>query len=113
MPLPCRLHIVPKPFSMLDGVALREIIKKEKPHYIVPEVEAADTATMVALEQEGGLTVIPTANAARLTMNREGIRTLAAGKLQLKTSPYAFAESLQELVSATQVIGLHVSLSRS
>ena len=90
--------------SMLDGVALRDIIKKEKPHYIVPEVEAIDTATLVALEQEG-FTVIPTANAARLTMNREGIRTLAAEKLQLKTSPFAFAESLQELVSATQVVG--------
>ena len=90
--------------SMLDGAALRDIIKKEKPHYIVPEVEAIDTAALVALEQEG-FTVIPTANAARLTMNREGIRTLAAEKLQLKTSPYSFAESLQELVSATQVIG--------
>jgi phosphoribosylglycinamide formyltransferase 2 len=90
--------------SMLDGAALRDIIKKEKPHYIVPEVEAIDTATLVALEQEG-FTVIPTANAARLTMNREGIRTLAAEKLQLKTSPYAFAENLPELVSATQLIG--------
>src|SRR5688572_18335617 len=90
--------------SMLDGMALRDIIKNEKPHYIVPEVEAIDTATLVDLEREG-FTVIPTANAARLTMNREGIRTLAAAKLQLKTSPYAFAASLQELISVTQAIG--------
>jgi phosphoribosylglycinamide formyltransferase 2 len=90
--------------SMLDGVALREVIKKERPHYIVPEVEAIDTATLVELEQEGFI-VIPTANAARLTMNREGIRTLAAEKLQVRTSQYAFAENLEELVSATQVIG--------
>src|SRR5687768_9461968 len=90
--------------SMLDGMALRDIIKKEKPHYIVPEVEAIDTATLVELEREG-FTVIPTANAARLTMNREGIRTLAAEKLHLKTSPYTFAASMEELKSATQVIG--------
>ena len=90
--------------SMLDGMALREIIKNEKPHYIVPEVEAIDTATLVELEQEG-FTVIPTANAARLTMNREGIRTLAGEKLELKTSPYAFAASLEELISVTRVIG--------
>lgn len=90
--------------SMLDGMALRDIIENEKPHYIVPEVEAIDTATLVDLEREG-FTVIPTANAARLTMNREGIRTLAAEKLQLKTSPYAFAASLQELISVTQAIG--------
>lgn len=90
--------------SMLDGMALRDIIKKEKPHYIVPEVEAIDTAALVELEREG-FTVIPTASAARLTMNREGIRTLAAEKLQLKTSPYAFAASLEDLISVTQVIG--------
>src|SRR5688572_3802689 len=90
--------------SMLDGAALREVITREKPHYIVPEVEAIDTAMLVELEQEGFI-VIPTANAARLTMNREGIRTLAVEKLQVETSPYAFAENLQELVSATQVIG--------
>jgi phosphoribosylglycinamide formyltransferase 2 len=90
--------------SMLDGAALREVITKEKPHYIVPEVEAIDTATLVELEQEGFI-VIPTANAARLTMNREGIRTLAAEKLQVETSPFAFAENFEMLVSATELVG--------
>src|SRR5688572_15607714 len=82
--------------SMLDGVALRRIIELEKPDYIVPEVEAIATGTLEELEQEG-FTVIPTASAARLTMNREGIRTLAAETLKVKTSPYAFAQSLEEL----------------
>ncbi|HEX6225156.1 MAG TPA: formate-dependent phosphoribosylglycinamide formyltransferase [Chryseolinea sp.] len=90
--------------SMLDGAALRAIIEKEKPHYIVPEVEAIDTATLVELEKEGFI-VIPTANAARLTMNREGIRTLAAEELQVRTSPYRFASSLGELMSAADAIG--------
>jgi phosphoribosylglycinamide formyltransferase 2 len=91
--------------SMLDGEALRRIIKQENPQYIVPEVEAIATSTLVELEQEG-FTVIPTANAARLTMNREGIRTLAAEKLQVKTSPYVFAENLNELVAATHKVGI-------
>ncbi|MFM7851861.1 MAG: NAD-dependent epimerase/dehydratase family protein, partial [Flammeovirgaceae bacterium] len=73
--------------SMLDGTALRAVIEKEKPTYIVPEVEAISTATLIELEKEG-FRVIPTANATKLTMNREGIRTLAAETLQLKTSPY-------------------------
>jgi phosphoribosylglycinamide formyltransferase 2 len=90
--------------SMLDGTALRSVIKKENPHFIVPEVEAIATDTLVELEQEG-FTVIPTATAARLTMNREGIRTMAAAKLQVKTSPYAFAESLEELKTVSSVIG--------
>jgi len=90
--------------SMLDGAALREVITREKPHYIVPEVEAIDTAMLVELEQEGFI-VIPTANAARLTMNREGIRTLAVEKLQVETSPYAFAENLQAVVAATELVG--------
>ena len=90
--------------SMLDGEALRKIIKQEKPQYIIPEVEAIDTLMLVELEKEG-FTVIPTANAARLTMNREGIRTLAAEELQVKTSPYAFASDLDELTSITQVFG--------
>ena len=68
--------------SMLDGVALRSIIEKERPDYIVPEVEAISTDTLVELEKEG-FRIIPTANATRLTMNREGIRTLAAEKLKL------------------------------
>ena len=90
--------------SMLDGAALREIIQLEKPHYIVPEVEAIATTTLVELEHDG-FTVIPTANAARLTMNREGIRTLAAKKLQVKTSPFAFAQSLEELKTVGREIG--------
>ncbi len=91
--------------SMLDGVALRQLIEKEKPDYIVPEVEAIATATLVELEKEG-FTVIPTANAARLTMNREGIRTLAAEELKVKTSPYRFANSKEEFVAAIKAIGL-------
>jgi phosphoribosylglycinamide formyltransferase 2 len=90
--------------SMLDGKALRNIIEQERPNYIVPEVEAIATNTLVELEQEG-FTVIPTANAARLTMNREGIRTLAAEKIMVKTSPYRFANSKDELVAATKAVG--------
>lgn len=91
--------------SMLDGKALREIIYKEKPNFIVPEVEAIATDTLVELEKEG-FCVIPTANAARLTMNREGIRTLAAEKLKLKTSPYQFADSSKEFAEAVKHIGI-------
>lgn len=91
--------------SMLDGAALRAIIEKEQPHYIVPEIEAIATDTLVALEAEG-FTVIPTARAARLTMNREGIRRLAAEELGLKTSPYRFAASRAEFEAAIAKIGL-------
>ncbi len=91
--------------SMLDGKALRELIEKEKPHYIVPEVEAISTDTLVELEREG-FCVIPTALAARLTMNREGIRTLAAEKLKIKTSPYKFANTKDEFVAAVNLIGM-------
>jgi phosphoribosylglycinamide formyltransferase 2 len=90
--------------SMLDGIALRAIIEKEKPDYIVPEVEAIATDTLVALEQEG-FRVIPTANAARLTMNREGIRTLAAEKLNVNTSPYSFAGTRIDFENAVRKIG--------
>lgn len=90
--------------SMLDGNALRALIEKEKPDFIVPEVEAIATETLVELEREG-FCVIPTANAARLTMNREGIRTLAAEKLKLKTSLYQFASTLEEFVLAVNSIG--------
>jgi phosphoribosylglycinamide formyltransferase 2 len=90
--------------SMLDGKALRDIIEKEKPNYIVPEVEAIATDTLVELEKEG-FQVIPTANAARLTMNREGIRTLAAEKLKVKTSLYRFASTLEEFTKSIQSIG--------
>jgi len=90
--------------SMLDARALRELIEKERPDYIVPEVEAIATQTLVELENEG-FRVVPTANAARLTMNREGIRTLAAEKLKVKTSPYCFALTYDEFVEAILKIG--------
>lgn len=90
--------------SMLDGEKLAEIIRKEKPDYIIPEVEAIATETLLELEQEG-FNVIPTANATKLTMNREGIRTLAAEELNLSTSPYQFAGSKEEFVSAVNKIG--------
>jgi phosphoribosylglycinamide formyltransferase 2 len=90
--------------SMLDGDALREIIEREKPTYIVPEIEAIATDTLIELEQEG-FTVVPTAQAAKLTMNREGIRRLAAETLGLKTSPYRFAETESEYKAAIEEIG--------
>ena len=91
--------------SMLDGDALRKVIETEKPHYIVPEIEAIATDTLVALESEG-YTVIPTARAAQLTMNREGIRRLAAEELGIKTSPYRFASSREEFDQALKDIGI-------
>jgi phosphoribosylglycinamide formyltransferase 2 len=96
-----RSHVV----SMLDGAALRHVIELEKPHYIVPEIEAIATNTLVELESEG-FTVIPTARAARLTMNREGIRRLAAETLGLRTSPYRFAEDEAGYRQAIAEIGL-------
>lgn len=86
--------------DMTDAKALREVIKKEKPHFIVPEIEALNTAELVKIEAEGLATVIPTARAAQLTMNREGIRRLAAEELKLPTSPYKFADSLADLRKA-------------
>lgn len=91
--------------SMLDGDALRRIIEQEKPDYIVPEVEAIATNTLVALEQEG-FTVIPTARATQLTMNREGIRRLAAEELGLKTSPYRFVDDFESFKQAVSEIGI-------
>ncbi len=91
--------------SMLDGDALRTVIEMEKPHLIVPEIEAIATDTLVELEAEG-YTVIPTARAAKLTMNREGIRRLAAEELGLKTSPYRFASTREEFDAALTEIGL-------
>ncbi|OQA97977.1 MAG: Phosphoribosylglycinamide formyltransferase 2 [Bacteroidetes bacterium ADurb.Bin217] len=91
--------------SMLDAVALRAVIEKEKPHYIVPEIEAIATELLVELEKEG-YTVIPSAKATNLTMNREGIRTLAAETLGLRTSPYRFAGSKEEYLEAVSEIGL-------
>lgn len=90
--------------DMLDGSALRALIEREQPDFIVPEIEAIATPTLVELEQEGYV-VVPTANAARLTMDREGIRRLAAETLKLPTARYAFADSLEELKSAVAGIG--------
>ncbi len=91
-------------FNMRDGRVLRKIIQKEKPDYIVPEIEAIATETLVDLEKEGW-TVIPTARAARLTMDRRGIRELAAEKLKLPTSAYRFAASLEELQAGAEAVG--------
>ena len=91
--------------SMLDGKRLREIIELEKPDFIVPEVEAIATDTLIALEKEG-YNVIPTAQATYLTMNREGIRCLAAEKLGIPTSPYRFAATYEEFVAAIQTVGM-------
>ena len=91
--------------SMLDGAALRAVIEQERPDYIVPEIEAIATDALVALEAQG-YTVIPTARAARLTMNREGIRRLAAEDLGIKTSPYRFAGTRGEFDQAVAEIGL-------
>lgn len=91
--------------NMLDGNALRAVIEREKPDFIVPEIEAIATTTLLELENEN-YTVIPTANAAWLTMNREGIRCLAAETLKLPTSPYQFAESIEEYEAAVADIGL-------
>ncbi|MBP8237078.1 MAG: formate-dependent phosphoribosylglycinamide formyltransferase [Pseudomonas sp.] len=95
-----RHHVI----NMLDGAALRAVIELEQPHYIVPEIEAIATATLVELEAEG-FTVIPSARAAQLTMNREGIRRLAAEELGLPTSPYAFADTLEAYTAAVGRIG--------
>ena len=92
-------------FSMLDGAKLREVIEAEKPDYIVPEVEAIATDTLAELEKEG-YNVIPTAKATQLTMNREGIRRLAAEELGLRTSPYRFASSKDEFIAAVEEIGI-------
>lgn len=91
--------------SMLDGERLREIIEAEKPDYIIPEVEAIATPTLVELEKEG-YNVIPTAEAALLTMNRKGIRCLAAEKLGIPTSPYRFAATREEFDEALRQIGV-------
>ncbi len=91
--------------DMLDGSALRTVIEKEKPDYIVPEIEAIATDALVDLESEG-FNVVPTARAVHLTMNREGIRRLAAEKLNLPTSPYRFAGSSTACERAVREIGL-------
>ncbi|MCE0760843.1 formate-dependent phosphoribosylglycinamide formyltransferase [Marinobacter sp. G11] len=91
--------------DMLDGAALRAVIEKERPHLIVPEIEAIATAELVRLEEEG-YRVVPTARAVNLTMNREGIRRLAAEELELPTSAYRFAGSREEYLAAVEEIGL-------
>ena len=96
-----RSHVI----NMLDGPALRAVIELEQPDLIVPEIEAIATDTLAALESEG-FTVIPTANATQLTMNREGIRRLAVEELGLKTSAYEFAQTKEEYVNAVAKIGL-------
>ncbi|AQZ93394.1 formate-dependent phosphoribosylglycinamide formyltransferase [Halopseudomonas phragmitis] len=96
-----RHHVI----NMLDGRLLREVIESEQPDYIVPEIEAIATPVLLELEQEG-YTVIPTAKAAWLTMDREGIRRLAAEELGLPTSPYRFADSLEDYQRAIREIGL-------
>ncbi|MDP2325597.1 MAG: formate-dependent phosphoribosylglycinamide formyltransferase [Gammaproteobacteria bacterium] len=96
-----RSHVI----NMLDAAALRAVILQERPHFIVPEIEAIATAELIALEA-GGFTVIPTARAARLTMDREGIRRLAAETLDIATSPYHFAGTLEEYQVAVAAIGV-------
>ena len=97
-----RSHVL----DMLDTFALRELIALEKPDLVVPEIEAIHTETLVQLEQEHGQRVIPTARAARLTMDREGIRRLAAETLGLPTSPYRFVDTVEEYREAIAAVGL-------
>ena len=96
-----RSHVL----SMLDGDALETVIREEKPDYIIPEIEAIATDRLVKLEEEG-FNVVPTAMATRLTMNREGIRRLAAEQLGIPTSPYRFAQTREEFDKAVAEIGL-------
>jgi phosphoribosylglycinamide formyltransferase 2 len=91
-------------FPMMNGVEMRSVVEMEKPDYIVPEIEAIATDTLLELEEEGWR-VIPTARAVRLTMDRQGIRRLAAEELKLPTSPYRFAGSFHELEKAAQEVG--------
>lgn len=101
------MHIAHRSYTidMLDDEALHQIISHEKPDYVVPEIEAIATDTLVKLE-EVGLHVVPNAEAVKLTMNREGIRTLAAKELGLTTSPYQFADSLEDFKAAISTIGM-------
>ncbi len=96
-----RSHVI----KMLDGAEIRRVVELEKPHFIVPEIEAIHTPTLLELEQQGR-TVIPTARAARLTMDREGIRRLAAEELKLPTSRYRFAATEAEYQDAIKAIGI-------
>src|SRR5215510_3488693 len=96
-----RSHVI----NMLDGAALAGVIERERPHLIVPEIEAIATPTLLELEKQG-FTVIPTARAARLTMDREGIRRLAAETLGVRTSPYRFADTEAEYRDAVRALGM-------
>ncbi|KWF31356.1 formate-dependent phosphoribosylglycinamide formyltransferase [Burkholderia pseudomultivorans] len=97
-----RAHVI----DMTDGAALRALVEAERPHLIVPEIEAIATDALAAIEAAGLAEVIPTARATQLTMNREGIRRLAAEELGLPTSPYAFAESFDAFAAAVAKIGM-------
>jgi phosphoribosylglycinamide formyltransferase 2 len=96
-----RAHVI----DMTDAKALRAVVEQERPHLLVPEIEALATDELVRIEADGLATVIPSARAAHITMNRERIRVLAAEELKLPTSPYAFASSLEELRTAAEKIG--------
>lgn len=96
-----RAHVI----DMTDARALRAVVEQEKPHFLVPEIEALATAELLEIEKAGLCTVIPTARAAHITMNRERIRVLAAEELGLPTSPYAFASSREEMRAACDRIG--------
>lgn len=93
-------------FSMLDSHELRRVVELEKPDLVVPEVEAIATDTLAEIESEGKATIIPTARATQLTMNREGIRRMAVEELGCKTSPYAFAATEEDYMAAIEKIGL-------
>ncbi len=101
------MHVAHRSYAidMLDGEALQSIINQEKPHYIVPEIEAIATDKLVELEKQG-LNVVPTANATKLTMNREGIRCLAAEELGITTSPYEFASEFEHFSEAVHRVGM-------
>jgi phosphoribosylglycinamide formyltransferase 2 len=96
-----RSHVV----NMLDGAELRRIIELEKPDYVVPEIEAIATGTLAELEKEG-VNIIPTARATQLTMNREGIRSLAAIDLNIPTSPFAFADNKEDFIKLVHTVGI-------
>jgi phosphoribosylglycinamide formyltransferase 2 len=96
-----RSHVI----AMTDAAALRALVEAERPHLIVPEIEAIATDELARIEADGLAVVIPTARAAQLTMNREGIRRLAAEELGLPTSPYRFASSLEALVAGARAVG--------
>ena len=91
-----RSHVI----DMIDAVAIKKLIAEEQPNFIIPEIEAIGTQALIEIEAEGLCTVVPNARAIQLTMNREGIRTLAAEQLNIPTSNYAFAQSFAELQAA-------------